>query len=114
MKEMKLIIISLLILVCLYIIVTTDNVTTETYCNDNWDGNCKTGCGRPYAGASDSEMVCCPDGTSTYPSALGLNYCKNYMQSGTPCWLDEMCVNGNCKGNGEFAGIAWSGTGICN
>lgn len=114
---MKVIIILLLILVFLYMCnYYYDSVTTETYCDDSWGTtrNCENGCGRPYAGASDAEMICCPNGTSTYPPGAGFDYCKDFMQPNTPCWLDEMCVNGNCKGNGEFAGIAWSGKGTCN
>ena len=93
------------------------SVTTETYCDDTWETtrNCKNGCGRPYAGASDAEIICCGlNGTSTYPPGVGFDYCKDFMQPNTPCWLDEMCVNGNCKGNGQFGGIAWSGKGTCN
>ena len=112
--KVKVILIFLLILLCLYACVTT---TTETFCDDSWGTtrNCEEGvCGRPHAGASDNEIICCPNGTTTYPEGVGLDYCKNYMQPGTSCWLDEMCVNGNCKGNGQFAGIAWNGKGTCN
>ena len=111
---MKVIIILLLILVFLY--MCNYNVTTETYCDDSYGTtrNCENGCGRPYAGASDTEMICCPNGISTYPPGVGFDYCKDYIQPNIACWLDEMCVNGNCKGNGQFGGIAWSGKGTCN
>ena len=78
---MKVIIILLLILVFLYI--CNYSVTTETYCDDTWGTtrNCENGCGRPYAGASDAEMIC----TSTYPPGVGFDYCKDFMQPNTPC-----------------------------
>jgi hypothetical protein len=104
---MRVILILLLILLCLYACVYVTK-TTETFCDDTWGTgipNCKTSCGRPYAGASDDEIICCPNGTTMYAFH---QYCKG-MQTGTSCWSGDMCANGTCEDN-------WGGIvkGTCN
>jgi hypothetical protein len=79
--------------------------TVENYtCDDTWTSssyNCG-GCGFNGVGG---EWICCPSGSEL---AWGYHYCIN-LPTGTPCWFDSMCANGDCKGN-------WGGAakGTCN
>lgn len=70
--------------------------TVENYtCDDSWNSssyNCSKGCG--YNGVG-GEWICCPSGSEL---AWGY-YCIN-LPTGTPCWFDTMCANGDCTGNG--------------
>lgn len=72
---------------------TNDKVEGAT-CKCN--GECQSNaCGRFKAG-TDS-LQCCKKGVATRMYA-GYYYCYG-MADGTPCWSDEMCTSGYCKGN---------------
>ena len=62
-------------------------------------------CGRETA-IKDAPTTCCPDGTHL-DNYGGYDYCSG-MPTGSKCWSNAMCKNGNCKGGSIF------GRGTCN
>ena len=62
-------------------------------------------CGRGTA-ADNAPLICCPGGqTDLYG---GFDYCTG-MPTGSVCWSDAMCANGDCQGN-----LSGFRKGVCN